>query len=216
MLLRCVPTVDIMNKKWLAPILPYLAVWAGLFLFNSAWLSLLGFHAAILLTLVIARPDIPIKTLFQSAHPKWILASVFLCGLGGAGLYFFWDAFGIADDLPAQLQSIGLISSSWTVFIAYFAIANPFIEEYFWRAYLGRDACGFYIGDLVFAGYHAIILLEKVPLPSIAFALACLTCIGWFWRQARREDGGLLAAVLGHMTADVTILVCVMVNVRAG
>jgi hypothetical protein len=32
-------------------------------------------------------------------------------------LYFLWDSFGVAHDLPAQLQSIGLNSSSWLVFI---------------------------------------------------------------------------------------------------
>jgi membrane protease YdiL (CAAX protease family) len=200
----------IMNKKWLAPILPYFAVWAGLFLFKSAWLSLLGFHTAILLVLAIARPNIPIKILFQSKNKKWILASLLLCGGSGLGLYFLWNIFGIANDLPAQLRSIGLTSSSWPIFIAYFTLVNPFLEEYFWRAYLGSDSRGFYIGDLIFAGYHALILINKVFAPSIIFALACLTFIGWFWRQTYREDGGLLAPVLGHMAADFTILVCVM------
>jgi len=204
------------NKKWLAPILPYLAVWAGLFLFQSAWFSLLGFHAAILLTLAIARPNIPISILFQSKNPKWILASALLGGLSGVGLYFLWDMFGIASDLPAQLQSIGLTPASWIVFIAYFTIANPFIEEYFWRAHLGSEVKGLHLGDFVFAGYHAIILLDKVRLPAIAFALTCLILIGWFWRQTRREDEGLLAAALGHMTADFMILACVMFKVGAG
>jgi hypothetical protein len=205
-----------MNKKWLAPILPYLAVWAGLFLFKSAWLSLIGFHAAILLVLAIARPNIPVGILFQNKHPKWILASVILCASGGIGLYFLWDLSGIASDLPTQLQSIGLTPSSWIAFIIYFSLVNPFVEEYFWRAYLGSDRKGFYIGDLIFAGYHALILINKAISLDILFALTCLTFIGWFWRQSRREDNGLLAPVLGHMAADFTILVCVMINVRAG
>ncbi|MBI5945559.1 MAG: CPBP family intramembrane metalloprotease [Chloroflexi bacterium] len=205
-----------MNTKWLAPIPPYLAVWAGLFLFQSAWFSLIGFHAAILLALAIARPNIPIKILFQSKHPKWILASVLLCGLSGVGLYFLWDVFGIANDLPAQLQSVGLTSSSWPALIAYFSLVNPFIEEYFWRAYLGSDRRGFYIGDVIFSGYHALVLINKVQFFSIIFVLVCITFIGWFWRQTWRKDDGLLAAVLGHMAADFIILVCVMLQVRAG
>jgi len=199
-----------MNKKWLAPILPYLAVWAGLFLFKSAWLSLLGFHAAILLTLVLMRPATPVRVLFQGKSPKWILVSILLCGLSGIGLYFLWDVFGIVDDLPAQLRSMGLTPSSWFAFIAYFSLVNPFVEEYFWRACLGDDRQNFYIGDLVFAGYHALILINKAPAFTIAFALACLTLAGWFWRQVQRKDNGLLAPVLGHMAADFTILVCVM------
>ncbi|MBI5963970.1 MAG: CPBP family intramembrane metalloprotease [Chloroflexi bacterium] len=205
-----------MNKKWLAPIPPYLAVWAGLCLFKSAWLSLIGFHTAILLMLAIARPNIPVNILFQSKYPKLVFASVLLCLTSGIALYILWDVLGIAGDLSLQLQSIGLTSSSWAAFIAYFSLVNPFIEEYFWRAYLGNDRRGFHIGDLIYAGYHALILVNKAYWISIIFALASLTFIGWFWRQTHREDKGLLAPVLGHMAADFTILACVMINVRAG
>ena len=47
------------NKKWLLPILPYIAVVAGLYLFKNAWVALLGFHASILIMLAIVRPNIP-------------------------------------------------------------------------------------------------------------------------------------------------------------
>ena len=43
------------DKKWLAPILPYLAVCAGLYLFKNAWFALIGFHVAILFALVVMR-----------------------------------------------------------------------------------------------------------------------------------------------------------------
>ena len=197
------------HKNWLAPTLPYLAVWAGLFLFKSAWFALIGFHAAILLALVPGRPGIPIHILFKSKHSKWIMASILLCGGAGIGLYFLWGIFGIANDLPAQLKSIGLTSSSWPLFIAYFALVNPFVEEYFWRAYLGGATKTLYVSDLIYAGFHGMILINKAPLPSIVFALAILTFVGWFWRQLYRKDEGLLAAVLGHMAADFTILLTI-------
>lgn len=197
------------NQKGLAPILPYLVVWAGLFLFKSAWFALIGFHISILFVLVIARPNIPISILFKSKNPKWIIASALLCSSGGIGLYFLWNIFGIANDLPIQLYSLGLTSSSWLMFIIYFSLVNPFIEEYFWRAYLGSPTKGFYIGDLIFAGYHGLILINKVHPISILFAVASLTFIGWLWRQISREDDGLLAPVLSHMAADLTILLTV-------
>lgn len=200
------------DKKWLAPILPYLAVWAGLFLFKSAWLALIGFHLAILFALLIARPNIPIAILFKSKYSKWILTSLFLCGLSGVSLYFFWNIFSIYSDLPAQLESIGLNSSSWFPFIAYFSLVNPFIEEYFWRGFLGSEAKKLHVGDFIYAGYHALILLGKVPPLSIFFALVFLAAAGWLWRQIRREDEGLLAPALGHMVADFTILVCILVK----
>jgi len=201
--------VNMPNKKWLAPILPYLAVWAGLFLFKSAWLTLIGFHAAILLALVVVRPSLPINILFKSKSRKWILISVLVCSTSGIGLYFLWDVFGVVPDLPARLQSIGLNSSSWFAFIAYFSLVNPFVEEYFWRGVLGSGSKKLRIGDVVFAGYHALVLWGRVHPLSILFAVIILTSAGWIWRQISREDGGLLAAVLGHMVADFSILMVI-------
>jgi membrane protease YdiL (CAAX protease family) len=198
------------NKKWLAPLLPYLAVWAGIYLFNNAWFALIGFHVAILLTLAIAQPDIPIRILVTSNHPKWILGSVLVCSTSGVGLYFLWEVLKIAYDLPSYLQSIGLTSpASWMLFILYFSLVNPFIEEYFWRGYLGSKSKNLEITDLVYAGYHALILWGIVHPILVLFAVLILISAGWFWRQVAREDGGLLAAVLGHMAADFLILLAV-------
>jgi hypothetical protein len=193
----------------LIPILPYLAIWAGLFLFKNAWFTLIGFHSAILLALLALRPKLPIHILFKSKNPKWILASVLFCSTSGIGLYFLWNIFGIASDLPAQLRSIGLTSSSWPMFIAYFTLVNPFIEEYFWRGVLASDTKQLYFMDVIFAGYHALILWGRVPPFSVLFAVIILTSAGWLWRQIAREDNGLLAPVLGHMVADLSILLTV-------
>ena len=192
------------------PILPYLAVWAGLYLFKDAWFTLTGFHAAILLVLAVMRPNVPVNILFKSKSPQWILINVLICSISGIGLYFLWDWFRIVPDLPAQLGSMGLNSSvSWFAFIAYFSLVNPFIEEYFWRGVLGSNSKKFYIGDLVYAGYHAVVLWGKVPPLVVLFAVVTLTSAGWFWRQSAREDEGLLAAVLGHAVADFSILMVV-------
>ena len=123
--------------------------------------------------------------------------------------YFLWHSFGIAHDLPAQLISLGLNSSSWAAFIAYFSLVNPFVEEYFWRGVLGNATKKIFVIDAVYAGYHAIILWGRVPLSSVLFAVMILTSAGWLWRQFSREDGGLLAAVFGHMAADFSILMTV-------
>ena len=202
------------NKHWFAPILPYLAVWAGLFYFKNAWVTLIGFHIVILFVLLIVHPNIPTSILFKSKYPKWILASILFCATSGIGLYFLWDVFEVASDLPAQLKSIGLNSSSWPVFIAYFSLVNPFIEEYFWRGALGNKSIKLLVGDIIYAGYHAIILWGRVHPFSILFAVIILTSAGWLWRQIAREDEGLLAPVLGHMVADFTILLTIYLKTR--
>ena len=195
--------------KWIAPALVYLEVALGLFWFHNAWGALLGFHLVIIISLLIAKPDLPIAVLFKSTNPKWVILSIVLCGSSGVNLYFLWDYFGVADDLSALTASRGLNPHNWLFFIAYFALLNPFIEEYFWRGFLGYESTGFYISDFLYAGFHALIIFGKTSIYLIAFTLLLLTLAGWFWRQIARENHGLLAPVLGHMAADFTILVAV-------
>jgi hypothetical protein len=77
--------------KWIAPALAYLAVGIGVFQFQSAWGALIGFHAAIIASLLIARPNIPLKILFRNRNFKWIPLSILLCGSSGFALYFLWN-----------------------------------------------------------------------------------------------------------------------------
>jgi len=197
--------------KWIAPALAYLAVGFGLFVFHSAWSALLGFHLAIIISLLIAKPNIPITLLFKSTNFKWIFLSILLCGSSGFTLYFLWGEFGFVTDLLTQIQVLGLTPVSWPAFIIYFVLVNPFIEEYFWRGYFGSSTKNLYLYDFIYSGFHALILIGKVSMGSMIYALATLVVAGWFWRQIAREDHGLLAPVLGHMTADFTILMTVYI-----
>ena len=195
--------------KWIAPFVVYVAVGVGIFQFQSAWGALIGFHAAIIASLLIARPNIPLKILFSNNNFKWIPLSILLGSSSGLILNFLWNYFGVAVDLPARVGSLGLNGSSWMLFIAYFTLVNPWIEEYFWRGYLGSSTTSLYVSDFLYSGFHGLVLINKVQTASIFFALAALVLAGWLWRQIARQDKGLLAPVLGHMAADLAILLVV-------
>jgi hypothetical protein len=194
--------------------LPYLAVWAGLFLFHKAWAALLGFHIAILLILFFSQPIVSPSILLKSKDFQWILFNILFCGLSGFGIYFLRPFVGLTPDFGTQMAELGLNASSMPAFIAYFSLVNPFLEEYFWRSFLGSDTKSFFIGDLLYAGYHAIILINRVSMFAVLFALACLTFMGWFWRQMKRAQNGLLASTLGHMAADFSILMAIYFIIR--
>lgn len=198
-----------MKTKWLTAILPYLAVWAGLFLFKNAWLTLIGFHAAIALALVFLRPTLRLDIFFKPAKLKHILPGILLGAASGLGLYLLQDVFAISNDLGTQLESIGLNQTTWPGFIAYFTLANPFFEEYFWRGVLGSETRRFHIGDLIYAGYHILVAWNKTHPLSILFMLLVLIFAGRTWRQHYWRDDGLLAPVLSHMAADLSILLAV-------
>jgi hypothetical protein len=195
-------------------LLPYLAAWAGLFLFHNAWAALISLHIAFVLVIIVSKPIASPKTLFKSSHFRWVLLNILLGLLSGLAVYFLRPFVGLSADFKGQMAQLGLTASTLPAFIAYFALVNPLLEEYFWRESLGNGTKGFYMGDLLYAGYHAIVLIQRVSLPVTIFVVACLTLIGWFWRQIKREDGGLLAPVLGHMAADFSILLAVYLIIR--
>ncbi len=203
-----------MNRKWFAPVLPYFAVWVGLFIFHNAWLALVGFHLAIVIALFWLRPVLPVNVLIKPASWNLVLLNILVCSLGGVGLYFLWDILGVAHNLSDMLQRLGLNDSTWLGLIVYFSLANPFFEEYFWRGALGSDATWFYVGDLIYAGYHVLVVWNKAQPQAILLMLCSLVAAGWFWRQLYRRNASLLAPMLGHMAADFSILLAVYFKVR--
>lgn len=195
--------------KWLTPIPPYLAVAIGVFWLQDALAALLGFHAAIVISLLLARSQVPLGILFKSRDIRWVILSVLLCGSSGLSLYFFWSYFQVIGDLSAHIASFGLTRSTWPPFLAYFVLVNPLIEEYFWRGYLGSPSRALHASDFLYAGFHGLILLGRMQTAAILYTLIVLVLAGWLWRQLARADAGLLAPVLGHTAADFTILMAI-------
>jgi hypothetical protein len=61
----------------------------------------------------------------------------------------------------------------------------------------------------MFAGYHILVLAGKVGAWWLVPAFAVLGGAGWYWRQISRVSGGLLAATLSHMAADLTVILAI-------
>lgn len=192
-----------------APLMAYVTVAIGLFGARSAWVAILGYHAGLLAILLSEKPAIPISRLFKSNNVPGSIGYALVGASSGAALYLFWPVFDITETLPADLAGIGLTFSSWPYFIAYSSLVNPWLEEYFWRGYLGSSSRRLILNDIFFSGFHLLILYGKTGTSWMLFALLLLTFAGWSWRQAIHKTEGLLTPALAHMAADFSILMAV-------
>jgi len=196
-------------KKILPPIIPYITIGIGLLIFHNAWLAILSYHAGIIAVILSAKTRISLKQAFQGKK-AWIPIITALVGAGGGLLlYVLWPLLSVPDDISLYIRSIGLNEQTWPVFLAYFTIINPLIEEYYWRGYLAFAARGITLNDFLFSGYHLLVLaghMEAIWLLAVFFVLAAGA---WFWRQMNRLNGGLLASVVSHVSADITVILTI-------
>lgn len=196
-------------KKLLPPIIPYIAVGIGLLVFNNVWPAILGYHAGMIAVILLSNTRLPLKQVFQSKK-SWIPVITLLIGAGsGILLFILWPFLSVPDTIQSHLQSIGLNEHTWPGFIAYFVTVNPLLEEYYWRGYLASATWRITLNDVFFSGYHLIVLAENIAIVWLAAVFLGLIAGAWFWRQMNRYNEGLLASVVSHLAADITVILTI-------
>jgi hypothetical protein len=108
----------------------------------------------------------------------------------------------------------GLTGSAWPIFIAYFILANAWLEEYFWRGLLNYNTSRIALSDVFFSGYHILILAGITGISWLAVIYLIILLAGWSWRRINRRYAGLLPSFACHAGADISVMLAVYV--RAG
>ena len=196
-------------RKIVAPVVPYVTVGIGLLVFHNAWAAVLGYHAAMVAFILLSAKGFAVRQAFRGKGYLAPLVSGLAGAAGGLTLYLLWPYLSLPCDISSYLRSVGLNERTLPAFLLYFVLMNPVIEEYYWRGFLGSDVRGITLNDLLFSGYHLIVLGGQLQAVWLIVALLGLTAGGWFWRQMNRVNGGLLASVISHLTADTTVMLTV-------
>ncbi|MFC1921166.1 type II CAAX prenyl endopeptidase Rce1 family protein [Chloroflexota bacterium] len=196
-------------KRILAPLIPYITVSIGLLVFHNAWLAILGYHAGMVAILSLTKTGITLKRAFQGKK-LWIPFVTALAGaVGGILLYILWPVLAVPDDINSYIRNIGLNEQTWPVFLVYFTLMNPLIEEYYWRGYLAAATRKITLNDLLFSGYHLIVLAGQMETIWLIVVFFVLTIGAWFWRQMNSLNGGLLASTVSHIAADIAVILTI-------
>jgi hypothetical protein len=198
-----------MFTSLLSASVPYLAVGMGLLVFHNAWIAILAYHAGMAAVVFLSKPVVPFKYVIRRGTSNYLLFSVVIGASGGVLLYMLWPVLSVPPDIDIYMRNVGLTAATWPYFVAYYILVNPSLEEYYWRGCLGSNVKRPVLNDLLFAGYHLIVLAGNVGAPWLVVVFLVLCAAAWYWRQLRRLTNGLMATTLSHMAADVTVILAI-------
>lgn len=193
--------------KYCTALIPYITVLVGLYIFKSAWAAILLYHAAIFIVILGADRFMMFKRLSRGWNWKIGFPLAILSALCGFALYYFWPMVGIQDpELPTILGEYGLRGYSWQIFMVYYCVETPILEEVFWRGYLLAPGRYPSAPDFLFAGYHiTVLILFLKPLPVVAVFIA-LMVTAWIWRILALRYEGLAVPFASHLVAGVSVM----------
>jgi hypothetical protein len=97
--------------------------------------------------------------------------------------------------------------------LAYYALANPWIEERFWRGVLLGDELRSRLGVgkarafavVAFLPHHLAVLVPSFGVPLATAIAVPILFAGWFWTELRLRSGHLWWGIASHLGADLAL-----------
>lgn len=91
--------------------------------------------------------------------------------------------------MGASLVGLGLEGWGWLAFVAYYSLVTPWLEELFWRGWYPTVVGQGIMADLLFAGYHLLVVALFIGWPWVVLCFAVLTATAFVWRLVARREG---------------------------
>ena len=194
-------------------LLPYIAVSIGLYLLHSAWLAMLMYHCGMILFLIVfGKGNLKMWHLFSGLNLKVLSVATVIGSLSGVVIYTLWHFIALEDaNIDVTLTKYGLAGLSWYLFMVYFSIANPLLEELFWRKLLYKKGIRPFLLDIAFAGYHVLVLYLFINWLWVFLAFLLLVVAARTWRYLYSILNGLAVPWLSHTVANISIVLAVNV-----
>ena len=180
----------------------------GFYLLHSAWLAMLIYHSGIVLFLIIFRKDnLKVQQLLFGLNLKVLLWAATVSLFSGVLVYSLWHFMALEhSDITVALAKYGLAGLSWYLFMIYFSIANPLLEELFWRGSLYKKDVKSFLLDIAFAGYHVLVLQLFITWRWVFLAFLLLVFTAWTWRYLYNTLNGLAVPWISHTVANISIV----------
>lgn len=191
-------------------LVPYISVIIGLYLFHNAWMAMLIYQVLILLVMFFTKSFNQWKRLLKGWNTKTGISVILFGTAAGIALYFFEPLIGFKTNLNLNLSMFGLFGLNWVLFVVYFVTLNSFFEESYWRGIFGSSEKRFLWTDLIFSGYHVLVLAFFVSWVWLILIFIAISVAARFWRKLGVKNNGLLLPTLSHITADASVMISIL------
>lgn len=176
---------------------------------HGAWVAMLGYHLGCIGSAQIGRGSFGPRPPWPRSLVIALLSAVVVAGTGR----FAYEA-GLQGLTSRQWFQWGLQPPSDRGLLLYYLVANPYIEEWFWRGTILGNPVRHALGTararvLAVMGFwplHAVVLV-----PAFGFfhggllSIACLAA-GALWTMFRERQGNIWDAFASHQGADAGVV----------
>lgn len=201
-------------KNFVRLIGPSLMILIGLQLLGNVVITFVLFYSWLL--------AVPLIDKAFSKERVQITKQAIVLGIG-SGLLFFLFIFGGLKWLHTYLLNIGELRTllmKWGFsgpgeigLILVLLIANPVLEEWYWRGYMyeklranGKAVYTILITAFFYTLYHLLSVIPMFQGISSVAAILPVLIAGLFWGYTREKTGSIIAAVISHVLGDLGIV----------
>lgn len=186
----------------LAPWISVLAFWTVL---HSAWMTILAYHAMMLLLSWRSIPGV-----FRGWNGGRFLLAAPLCAAAGPVTWLLLPHI-VSTPVETWLPQYGLKGMTLFLMVPYYGLVHPVIEQAHWSRLWGRRRPG-PLAVLPFAGYHGLVLSTIMKPFWVAVCVAVLILTGLSWRWMEKRTGGRLLPAATQALADSGIILAAVLR----
>ena len=196
----------------LSSLIPYIIIYLTVYIIKNAFAAILLYNISILILYCFLKTEKIDKDCISIKVPFLSASLFFLCSLCGFIIIFLWELVKIENlNFTVLINSYGINGISRYLFILLFSSVNPVAEELFWRYINMNNRYLNFIRDILFSGYHILLLVLIVKPQFALFAFMILTGISVIWRYILEKKRDLATVILSHAIADLSIISTILI-----
>ena len=197
-------------------LIPYIAIFLGMYVFHSGWMAILLYHVGVITYLLVRKPVDLWRRMWTGIKSPLLFPGILACALAAPIVYFMWALFAVSDTVLQEWMTLyGLTGWRWLLLMPYFSIVHPCMEEILWRGITSEKGIGLCWQDVLFAGYHILVLFQLIRAPWLIFVFVILVGSSIFWRWTANRFEGYGLAILSHAVADTAAIVGIFFLLRS-